>query len=180
MACVRSLKHVRVASRSSLHAEQFARKVSSAYSFSVEAVPTAEAAVRDADLIITVTTSHEPVVRSAWLSPGVHINAVGTYSPKAREIDGATMARASLFVDRRESALNEAGDYLIAAAEGVIGPESIRAELGEVLIGAKTGRQADDEITLFKSLGIAVEDLAAAQYVFEQAQLKNLGTWVEF
>jgi len=180
MACVRSLKHVRVVSRSAVHAQEFASDLSGAYPFPIEAVPTAEAAIRAADLIVTVTTSYDPVVKSEWLAPGVHINAVGTYSPKAREVDGATMARAAVFVDRRESALNEAGDYLLAAAEGLIDADNIRGELGEVLIGAKVGRQSDDEITLFKSLGIAVEDLAAAEYVYQQAQLHGTGTWVEF
>jgi ornithine cyclodeaminase len=90
------------------------------------------------------------------------------------------MAAASLFVDRRESALNEAGDYLIAANEGAIGPEHIRAELGEVLIGAEPGRTSPDEITIFKSLGLAIEDLAAAEHVYRKAQHQRAGTWVEF
>jgi ornithine cyclodeaminase len=90
------------------------------------------------------------------------------------------MAAASLFVDRRESALNEAGDYLIAAKEGVIGPEHIRAELGEVLIGAKPGRTSPDEITLFKSLGLAIEDLAAAEHVYRKTKPHGVGSWVEF
>jgi ornithine cyclodeaminase len=90
------------------------------------------------------------------------------------------MRAASLFVDRRESALNEAGDYLLAAAEGAIGPEHIKAELGEVLVGLNRGRQSADEITLFKSLGLAVEDLAAAEFVFRQAQRQGVGAWTEF
>jgi ornithine cyclodeaminase len=90
------------------------------------------------------------------------------------------MAAASLFVDRRESTLNEAGDYLFATREGAIGPDHIKAELGEVLTGDKPGRTRADEITLFKSLGLAIEDLASAEYVYRQAQAKQLGTWVEF
>jgi ornithine cyclodeaminase len=146
----------------------------------IEAVETVEAAVRGADIIVTATTSWEPVVRREWISPGAHINAIGTYSPKARELDTATIAAASLFVDRRESALNEAGDYLIPASEGVIGPEHIRADLGEVLIGAHSGRTSPEEITVFKSLGLALEDLAAAAHVYEKARETNAGTWVEF
>jgi len=146
----------------------------------VEAVPTVEAAVRESDIIVTVTTAHDPVLRREWISPGAHINAIGTYSPSAREIDSTTMAAASLFVDRRESALNEAGDYLLAVEEGAIGPEHIKAELGEVLAGIRPGRQSDKEITLFKSLGLAVEDLAVAEYVFIQAQNQRVGTWLEF
>ena len=90
------------------------------------------------------------------------------------------MAAASLFVDRRESTLNESGDYLLAAAEGAIGPEHILAELGEVLVGAHPGRTSADELTLFKSLGIAVEDLAAAELVVANARERGLGTEVDF
>ena len=112
--------------------------------------------------------------------PGAHINAVGSSFPKAREIDTATMKAASLFVDRRESTLNEAGDYLLAAREGAIGPEHIRAELGEILTGTHPGRTSPEEITLFKSLGLAIEDLAAADYLYRKAMELNAGNWVEF
>jgi len=180
IACVRAVERVRVVSRTAGGAEQFVREVSPAYSFPVEVAPTVEAALKGADMIVTVTNALEPVVRLDWISPGAHINAVGSYSPASREIDSATMKAASLFVDRRESALNEAGDYLLAAAEGAIGPEHIKAELGEVLAGFKGGRQSADEITLFKSLGVAVEDLDAAEFIFRQAQRKEVGAWTEF
>ena len=146
----------------------------------IEAVESSEAAVRNADIIVTATTSFTPVVRREWVSQGAHINAVGTYSFKARELDTATMADATLFVDRRESALNEAGDYVIAAAEGAFGPEHIRAELGEVLVGHHPGRTSSEEITVFKSLGLAIEDLASAAHVYAKAQEQAAGTWVEF
>ena len=90
------------------------------------------------------------------------------------------MAKATLYVDRRESALNEAGDYLIALRDGAIGPDHIRAEIGEVLIRDKPGRTTPNEITLFKSLGLAIEDLAAAEYVYRQARDKQVGIWVDF
>jgi len=180
IACVRTVKRVRVVSRTAEGAQQFVREVSPAYSFPVEVAPTVEAALKGADIIVTVTNALDPVLRLEWISPGAHINAVGTYSPAAREIDSATMKAASLFVDRRESAQNEAGEYLLAAKEGEIGPEHIRAELGEVLVGLKGGRQSADEITLFKSLGLAVEDLAAADFIFRQAQRQKAGTWLDF
>src|SRR5205085_6780568 len=107
------------------------------------------AAVRGADLIVTATSAHEPVLQREWIAAGAHINAVGTYSPAARELDSATMAAARLFVDRREAAMTEAGDYVLALAEGKITSEHIRAELGEVLTGAKQGRTSAHEITLF-------------------------------
>jgi ornithine cyclodeaminase len=141
----------------------------------IEPVSSPEEAVRGADIIVTATTSREPVVHREWLAPGAHINAIGTFSPRARELDTATMASSSIFVDRRESAFNEAGDYLIAASEGAIGPESILAELGEVLIGAHRGRAATDEITVFKSLGLAMEDLAAAEHCYRKAKMQSVG-----
>src|SRR5437763_882106 len=180
VASVRAIRRARVASLHFEHARKFAEEMSADYSFPVEAFESAEEAVRGASIIVTATTAREPVLRREWLAPGAHINAVGTYSPDAREIDTATVAAASLFVDRRESALSEAGDYILAAREGAIGPEHIRAELGEVLAGERPGRTSPDELTLFKSLGLAVEDLAAAEYLYRQAQLEESGTWVEF
>ena len=180
MACVRSLKRARVASRTFEHARALAQEVQPDYSFPIEAVETVEEALRSAQLIVTATSAHEPVLKREWVAPGAHINAVGAYSPATREIDTATIAASLLFVDRRESAVNEAGDYLLALQEGAIGPEHIFGEIGEVLLGEKAGRTSPDEITLFKSLGLAVEDLAAAEYLYRQAKTKGAGTWVEF
>jgi len=180
LSYVRSLRKARVVSRNPEHARRFASDAQPNYSFPVEPVGRLEDALRGADLIVTATTAREPVLNYRWISPGAHINAVGTYSSTAREIDTATMAAASFFVDRRESALTEAGDYLLALNEGAIGPDHIRAEVGELLNGSKQGRTSADEITVFKSLGLAVEDLASAEYVYKQARARNVGTWVEF
>jgi ornithine cyclodeaminase len=180
MTCVRELKRARIVSRRIENARKFAGELQTNYQFPIEPIASAEEAVRDADLIVTATTAFEPVLQRDWISPGAHINAVGTYSRAAREIDTATMVAAKLFVDRRESALNEAGDYLIAAREGAIGPEHIRAEIGEVLLGSASGRTTRDQITLFKSLGLAVEDLAAADYLYQKARKNNSGAWVDF
>src|SRR2546430_1585357 len=111
IACVRKLQHVRVVARRYDRAEQFANEMKSEVKCRVEAFDNVEAAVRDADIIVTVTTSRDPVIRREWIAAGAHINAIGTFSPKARELDTATMVSSSLFVDRRESAFNEAGDY---------------------------------------------------------------------
>ena len=180
LSCVRQIKRARIASRTFDHAQEFVAEAQADFAFPISAEVDVRAAVTDADLIVTATTSREPVLQRHWIAPGAHINAIGTYSPRAREVDTATMLAAKVFVDRRESALNEAGDYLIAADEGAIGPDHIRAELGEVLIGAAPGRTTPDEITLFKSLGLAIEDLAAAAYLYQKAQQKNFGAWVEF
>jgi len=131
-----------------------------------------------AALALTATSSQKPVINKEWISPGAHINAIGTHSPNSREIDSATMAAARIFVDRRESALNEAGDYLLAANAGLINADSIVAEIGELLIGTKSGRTSADEITLFKSLGLAIEDVACAEYLYQKALSRNFGTWV--
>jgi ornithine cyclodeaminase/alanine dehydrogenase-like protein (mu-crystallin family) len=163
-----------VASRTAAGAESLAAKLG------VEAEEAIEAAVRAADVVCTATSSSEPVVRREWLKPGAHVNAVGACFPHTRELDSATVADAALFVDRRESAENEAGDYLIPLGEGAIGPGHIRAELGEVLTGLAPGRTGDDELTVFESLGLAVEDLAAAEYVARRARETGAGTEVEF
>lgn len=180
MSCVRSIERCRIASRTIEHARQLVDEMSDRFPFPLATVETVEQALADADLIVTATNAKEPVLKREWISPGVHLNVVGSSSPKSREVDTATMAAAALFVDRRESTLNEAGDYLFAASEGAIGPDHIRAELGELLTGSKRGRTSPDEITLFKSLGLAVEDLAAAAYLYKKAKELNAGTWVEF
>lgn len=180
LAAVRPIKRARIACRNIEHAEELASEMQGQFSFSIEPVRTNEEAVRGADLIVTATSSLEPVIDKEWISPGAHVNAIGTHSPNSREIDGATMAAARIFVDRRESALNESGDYLLAAKEGLLNPESIRGEIGELLIGTKTGRTSSTEITLFKSLGLAIEDVVSADYVYRKALSQNAGTWADF
>ncbi|MDQ3876542.1 MAG: ornithine cyclodeaminase family protein [Actinomycetota bacterium] len=175
MRAVRRFERVRICSRTPEHAEALASEADA------EAVASAEHAVRGADVVVTATNSSSPVLERGWLRPGAHVNAVGASTPTARELDSRTMADAALFVDRRESTVNEAGDYLIALREGAIaGPEHIRAEIGELVIGAAEGRRSDDELTVFKSLGLAVEDLAAAEHVFLRARKTGAGTSVSF
>lgn len=180
IACVRPLRRVRVTSRNFDHAQALAQEMRSRYPFPIEAVSSVEAAVRGAGIIVTATTATQPILQRDWISPGAHLNAVGAVPPTAREIDSATVAVATLFVEQREAARSEAGDFLIPLREGVIGPDHIRAEIGEVLIGSKPGRTSPDEVTLFKSLGLAIEDVAAAGYVYRRARLLNVGASVEF
>lgn len=180
IAEVRPIRRARVAASNPAHARAFAAEMSAQYPFPIEASDSAEGAVRNADIIVTATGSAVPVLRREWLSHGTHINAVGACLPHAREIDSASMAASRLYVDRRESVLHESGDYLIALKEGAIGPDHIRAELGEILTGAAQGRASGSEITLFKSLGLAVEDLAAAQYVYRRLKEDGSGSWVDF
>jgi ornithine cyclodeaminase len=179
LACVRRLRKVRVASRDPEHARAFARRESARYSFPIEAVGSVEDAVKGADLIVTATSSPVPVLRREWVKAGAHLNVIGASLKDRREVDGATVAASSLFVDRRESAQNEAGDYLLALDEGAIREGHIHAELGEVLIGSCPGRTTEEEITLFKSLGLAVEDLAAAGLAYRRARETERGQQID-
>jgi ornithine cyclodeaminase len=180
IAEVRSIKRVRVADVVLERAVKFATEMSASYSFPIEAVGSIENAVRDADIIVTVTTSGTSVLQRDWISEGAHINAVGACTPRAREIDTATVAASKLYVDSRESTLHESGDYLLAAGEGAIGPDHIRAELGELLNGTARGRSSDRDITLFKALGLAIEDLATVEYLYCHAKEERFGTWIDF
>ena len=169
---VREFERVRIWSRTPEHAQALAAETS----LSVEVAESAEAALRGADVVVTATSSREPVLELSWLARGAHVNAVGSSIPTTRELDTATMASAALFCDARESLVTEAGDYLLAD----LSADSIRAELGTVLIGAAEGRRSDDELTVFKSLGLAVEDLAAAEHVHARAREEGVGTAVPF
>jgi ornithine cyclodeaminase len=179
IAAVRPIRHVRVWSRNPEHAASLVKEVAAGNKASIDAVPTAEAAVRGADVVATVTASPEPILQRAWLKEGVHINAVGSSIPTTREIDTATMAAVRLFVDRRESAVNEAGDILIPMREGAFTADHIQAELGDVIIGKDRGRRSATELTLFKSLGLAVEDVASAAFILKRAQQTGVGQTVK-
>jgi ornithine cyclodeaminase/alanine dehydrogenase-like protein (mu-crystallin family) len=178
MAKVLSFEQARVWSRTAEHAGAFAAEADAP--FPVEPVDSAEAAVRGADVVVTVTSAREPIVEHGWLAPGTHVNAVGSSIPTARELDSATIAAAALFVDRRESAVNESGEYLRAVEEQGIGPDHIRAELGEVLVSSHEGRHSTEELTVFVSLGLAVEDLAAGEYLYRRARGEGAGSVVPF
>ena len=153
-------ERVRIASRTEEHARTLARATGA------EACSTVEEAVRDADVVVLATNASEPVLRREWLKPGAHVSAVGM----GKELDDATLADATLFVDTRAS----------AEVEGGIPPELIHAELGEVLIGEQAGRTSPDELTAFRSLGLAVEDLFAAEYVVRRARDTGMGTTLDF
>jgi ornithine cyclodeaminase len=176
---VRPIRRVRAYSRSPDNVRAFVEHAARRHGISVIAAPTARDAVGGADLVCTTTSSREPVVAGAWISPGTHINAVGASLPTARELDAAAVRRSRLYVDRRESAVNEAGDFLIAKREGAVTDDHVQAEIGELLLGRRPGRKSADEITLFKSLGLAVEDLASARLIYDNAVRAGLGTWIE-
>jgi ornithine cyclodeaminase/alanine dehydrogenase-like protein (mu-crystallin family) len=180
IAAVRPLDGVRVAGRDPAKARRFAEDMRGRTTVPVTACASVADAVAGAGIIVTATSSSEPVLRRDWLAPGAHINAVGACVPQARELDAETMAAAALFTDSRESAASEAGDFVLAQAEGAVGPDHVRAEIGELLTGTAPGRAADTEITVFESLGLAVEDLAAAALAYHGAAEQGAGTWADF
>jgi len=180
MAAVRQLRRVRVWSRTRANAERFAREASAPTNLKIEVMATAEEAVRGADLICTVTAAREPVLRGAWLSPGAHVNAAGACFATHRELDTDAVRRARFYTDSRESCLNESGDFRIARGEGAISDEHLLGELGEVLNGKTQGRLSEQDVTVYESLGIAIEDLAAAHAIHQRALATGRGDWVEW
>jgi len=180
MAAVRPIETIRVWSRNADHAKRFTERQSSRQHLRIEPAPSVQEAVVGSHIVCTTTGSTSPILLGKWLEPGMHVNAVGASTPPFRELDSAAVAKSRVFVDRRESAMNEAEDIRAPRREGIIGDDHIRGELGELLLGKIQGRLARGEITLFKSVGLAVEDLAAAIYIYRKAEASKAGTWVEF
>ena len=175
----RPIQKVRVWSRDAAHAQRFAERESKRHGIAINVMTTVQDAVKECDIICTTTSAREPILKGEWITPGTHINAVGSSVPFTRELDSTAVKIARLFVDRRESALNEAGDFLLARKEGIIEDTHIVGEIGEIMIGEIDGRRTSDEITLFKSLGLGIEDLAAANHIYRKAIQSNDGTAVE-
>ncbi len=180
MQVARNITGVRVWSHHFDHAQKFADRASSDHSVPIRAFEKVEEAVDGADIVCTVTSATEPVLQGNWIAPGTHINAVGSSVAHARELDTAAVVNSKLFVDRRESTLNEAGDFLFPKQEGAIGDGHIRGEIGDLLLDRIDGRASSAEITLFKSLGLAVEDVASAHYIYQKSLKQKQGVWTEF
>ncbi|HEV8449750.1 MAG TPA: ornithine cyclodeaminase family protein [Gemmatimonadaceae bacterium] len=179
MCAVRPIKTLRIWSRTPSNAERLADVARTKFSLETTISASCADAVRDADVICTTTSARAPVLFGEWLTPGTHINAIGASQRTARELDTQCVVRSRLYVDRRESALKEPGDTLVPLEEGAITPDHIVAEIGELAIGRGEGRRDEREITLFKSLGLAIEDLAAASYVYNAARRVGVGVEVE-
>jgi len=130
-------------------------------------------------LVVTATTAQQPILKSEWLKPGAHINAVGSHRPDSREIDGPTVTRSKVVVDSREAIMAECGDILLAIKEKSITENHVYAEIGEVLARTRPGRSSVNEVTLYKSVGIAIQDVATAQLVYHKALELKVGTNVE-
>jgi ornithine cyclodeaminase/alanine dehydrogenase-like protein (mu-crystallin family) len=177
MALVRTLRRVRIWGRSPEKAMRLA-DLGRRSGLRTEAVASLREAVLDADLICTTTAAQEPVLYGEWVAPGAHINLVGAAVATAREADDALVARSRFFVDFREAALAQAGEFRHAVGAGLVNEDHILGEIGEVLDGKLSGRRSDAEITIYKSLGSAAQDLAVGQYLVERSRAEALGTLV--
>ena len=180
MCAVRPISRLRVWSRSGTRAEAFAASTRLKRDIEIVVCPSAQEAVEGADVVCTITSARKPVLEGAWLSPGTHVNAVGASLASARELDTEAVRRSRLYVDRRESALAEAGDFLIPRSEGAIDDTHILGELGDLLRESAVGRSTREQITLFKSLGLAVEDVAALRHVYDRAEQAGAGVRLQF
>lgn len=159
--------------------DKFAAEMGEALGLEVIPTEDVEGVVRKADIVVTASSSHDPLFDGGWLAPGTHVNNIGSHSPDARELDTKTVQRSKFVADLKEANLAEAGDILIPIKEGAVTEDHIYASLGEIVIGAKPGRENDEEITVFKSCGLAVQDVSTALAVYNAAREKGIGTEVE-
>ena len=180
MRVVRTLRRVRVWARDAAKAAEFAQREGAAQQIAIETAPTVSAAVAGADIVCTLTKAREPILLGDWLAPGVHLNVVGSSIATTAEIDTPAVVKSRFFVDYRDSTRNEGGEYLRALAAGAISPAHILAEIGEVANGSQRGRNARSDVTLYKSLGIAPQDLASAHYVLAKARTAGVGQVIDF
>jgi ornithine cyclodeaminase/alanine dehydrogenase-like protein (mu-crystallin family) len=180
MLSVRTLRRVRVWARDRDKARLFAEAQGVRHNIVIETSPSVREAIAGADIICTTTKAREPILQGEWLTPGVHLNVVGSSIAAAAEIDTPAVVKARFFVDCRNSTVNEGGEYLRALKAGAITPDHILGEIGEVANGSKVGRRSPLDVTLYKSLGIAPQDLAAAHYVLEKARAAGIGQVIDF
>jgi ornithine cyclodeaminase len=176
---VRKIRQINIWSRNEKNATGLANKISGRYNIMINVHKNAREAVKDSDIICTVTSSPQPVILGDWINKGTHINAVGSSTPATRELDTNAVLRSKLYTDCYESILNEAGDFLIPKKEGAITDNHIKGDLGEVLSGTKKGREDKDEITLFKSLGIASEDIFSCWHIYKKINPHFTNNFVE-
>ncbi|MBI4494533.1 MAG: ornithine cyclodeaminase family protein [Chloroflexi bacterium] len=177
---VRPIRRVLVLGTSTARSHAFAARLASRLGLPVEAAASAEQLDSESDILVAATTSPTPLFQGAWVRPGTHINAVGAFTPGTREVDAETVRRAHVVVDTYEGALAEAGDLLIPLDQGLIDRAHLAAELGEVVLGQRPGRRSEDEVTLFKSVGAAFEDVVAARRAYDRAVELGLGERFEF
>jgi len=176
---VRPLRHVAVLDIDHDARDRLAGELRTDLSIDAVATDDAESAVRRADIVVTASSSQVPVFKGDWLRPGTHVNNIGSHSPDARELDTATVERSKFVADLKEANLAEAGDLLIPIREGAVTEDHVHASLGEIVIGSKPGRENPEEITVFKSCGLAIQDISTAHAVYSAAKRQGVGTDVE-
>jgi len=180
MHAVRTLRRIRVWARDRAKAAAFAAAEGARHRLNIETAATVREAVDGADIVCTLTKAREPILLGEWLAAGAHLNVVGSSIAAAAEIDTAVVVKSRFFVDCRDSTVNEGGEYLRALKSGAISAEHIVGEIGEVANGSTIGRRSPSDLTLYKSLGIAPQDLAAAHYVLERARATGVGQLIDF
>ena len=181
MLAVRDIKQLHVAGRSAQKAADFCKNAARKYpSLKITSGDDVQAAVKDADIVCTVTASPTPFLHGEWISPGTHLNIVGSSIPSMREIDDKMVERAAIWVDYLPSTLAQAGEIVDMIKAGTITKDYIKGEIGNVLAGDLAGRDSSAEITLYRSLGVAAQDLAAAHHITEQAKARDMGQQVQF
>lgn len=180
VCAVRPVEEVRVYDVDAGRAEAWARDMRASLGVDVRCAAQPREAVEGMDIVVAASSATQPVFDGAWLAPGQHINGIGSHAPAARELDSETVRRSKVFPDHTDACLAEAGDFLIPLGEGAITAEHFRASLGEVVAGLKPGRESDEEITLFKSVGLALQDVATAHFVYTKALEAKRGTEFSF
>ena len=174
--CERAIERVLVVSRTPANAEALAVKLTEQFGVSAQATVDVTMAVETADILVTATSSHEPLFDGRLLRPGAHISGIGSHLPYASEVDAGTVRRAKVVVDQMSACLAEAGDLIRPIEDGVYDASQIHAEIGAIIAGDRPGRESDDEITLFKSVGLAAQDVAVARVVYNRAVQQGAGT----
>ena len=177
---VRPVNDIRIFDIDAAKADTFAREIEMDFHVRARAVQQVREAVSECDLVVTATAAKTPVFDGQWLDAGTHLSGMGSNTPNKRELDGTVFNRSTIVVDFKEQALQEAGDLRDALTTGAISAEAVDVELGDVIAGRKPGRQHDREITLFKSVGMAIEDIATATFAYQRALAEGLGTQIDF
>lgn len=176
---VRKIQHAYVYDIDKKRATEFAIRMSDTLKTEVEPTENVEEAVQNSDIISCATTSKTPVLKGEWLKEGTHINGVGSFVASTRELDTSAVTKSKVVVDSREAAMEEAGDLIIPIKEKTITPDHIWAELGDIIIGEKPGRETDKEITFFKSVGLSLQDISTASLVYKKAMQSGIGTKID-
>lgn len=180
MLLVRDIERIVIWGRSPERARLFAEAQAKRHGIDMTVAETVEAAIRDADIICTTTAAAEPILEGRWIPAGCHLNVVGSSVAKFREIDTEAVVRSRLYVDYKPMTITQGGEYLVALREGAIGESHILGEIGEVLAEKCTGRQKNSDITMYKSLGMPIEDIASAMHIYRKAEQQGVGAVIDF